>query len=166
MTDPRLYQIGTLAALLVYGMGWLDFDITPLRAALILTTALGTQKICDWLMPASEQLLMFPFSSAVRVEMLRRHIRCGVPCESSMAGVKNSETFPCSPRFAIAPGRNRSAIVSRQTPPHRVTSINGIRNPKEFGPDLRPNPICSDDGVVFFHATILKIESDLVVPLF
>ena len=29
MTDPRLYQIGTLAALLVYGMGWLDFDITP-----------------------------------------------------------------------------------------------------------------------------------------
>jgi Na+-transporting NADH:ubiquinone oxidoreductase subunit NqrB len=47
MTDPRLYQIGTLAALLVYGMGWLEFDITPLRAALILATALATQKICD-----------------------------------------------------------------------------------------------------------------------
>ena len=47
MTDPRLYQIGTLAALLVYGMGWLEFDITPARAALILATALGTQKICD-----------------------------------------------------------------------------------------------------------------------
>ena len=29
MADPRLYQIGTLASLLVYGMGWLDFDITP-----------------------------------------------------------------------------------------------------------------------------------------
>ena len=28
MADPRLYQIGTLASLLVYGMGWLDFDIT------------------------------------------------------------------------------------------------------------------------------------------
>ena len=47
MADPRLYQIGTLAALLVYGIGWLDFDITPVRAALILATALATQKICD-----------------------------------------------------------------------------------------------------------------------
>ena len=28
MGDPRLYQIGTLASLLVYGMGWVDFDIT------------------------------------------------------------------------------------------------------------------------------------------
>ena len=28
MADPRLYQIATLASLLVYGMGWLDFDIT------------------------------------------------------------------------------------------------------------------------------------------
>ena len=26
--DPRLYQIATLASLLVYGMGWLEFDIT------------------------------------------------------------------------------------------------------------------------------------------
>jgi Na+-transporting NADH:ubiquinone oxidoreductase subunit NqrB len=47
MADPRLYQIGTLAALLVYGIGWLDFDITPVRAALILATALATQKVCD-----------------------------------------------------------------------------------------------------------------------
>ena len=28
MADPRLYQIAVLASLLVYGMGWLDFDIT------------------------------------------------------------------------------------------------------------------------------------------
>jgi len=49
MADPRLYQIATLAGLLVYGMGWLEFDITPFRAALILGTALGTQRICDWL---------------------------------------------------------------------------------------------------------------------
>jgi Na+-transporting NADH:ubiquinone oxidoreductase subunit NqrB len=47
MADPRLYQIGTLAALLVYGIGWLDFDITPVRAALVLATALATQRICD-----------------------------------------------------------------------------------------------------------------------
>jgi hypothetical protein len=49
MADPRLYQIGTLATLLAYGMVWLDFDITAGRAALILATALGTQRIGDWL---------------------------------------------------------------------------------------------------------------------
>jgi len=47
MADPRLYQIGTLAALLVYGIGWLDFDMTVSRAALLVTTALATQWICD-----------------------------------------------------------------------------------------------------------------------
>jgi Na+-transporting NADH:ubiquinone oxidoreductase subunit NqrB len=43
--DPRRYQIATLAGLLVYGMGWLGFDVEPSRAALILTTALATQLI-------------------------------------------------------------------------------------------------------------------------
>jgi enediyne biosynthesis protein E5 len=47
MGDPRLYQIGTLASLLVYGMGWLDFDITPGRVVLLLTTVLATQWIGD-----------------------------------------------------------------------------------------------------------------------
>jgi hypothetical protein len=47
MADPRLYQIGTLASLLVYGMGWLDFDITLGRVALLLTTVIATQWIGD-----------------------------------------------------------------------------------------------------------------------
>jgi Na+-transporting NADH:ubiquinone oxidoreductase subunit NqrB len=47
MRDPRLYQIGTLASLLVYGIGWLDFDITPARVVLFLTTVLATQCVCD-----------------------------------------------------------------------------------------------------------------------
>lgn len=47
MVDPRLYQIGTLASLLVYGMGWLDFDITPSRVALLLSTVLVAQFVCD-----------------------------------------------------------------------------------------------------------------------
>ena len=47
MTDPRLYQIATLASLLAYGMIRLDFDITPARTVLILATALGTQAVCD-----------------------------------------------------------------------------------------------------------------------
>ena len=47
MVDPRLYQIGTLASLLVYGMGWLDFDITLARVCLLLVTVLATQAVCD-----------------------------------------------------------------------------------------------------------------------
>jgi Na+-transporting NADH:ubiquinone oxidoreductase subunit NqrB len=47
MSDPRLYQIGTLASLLVYGMGWLDFDVTPARVCLILLSVLATQAVCD-----------------------------------------------------------------------------------------------------------------------
>jgi Na+-transporting NADH:ubiquinone oxidoreductase subunit NqrB len=47
MADPRLYQICTLASLLVYGMGWLDFDIALPRVALLLTTVLVTQRFCD-----------------------------------------------------------------------------------------------------------------------
>jgi Na+-transporting NADH:ubiquinone oxidoreductase subunit NqrB len=47
MPDPRLYQIAMLASLLVYGMAWLDFDITVARACLLLLTVLGTQAVCD-----------------------------------------------------------------------------------------------------------------------
>lgn len=65
MADPRLYQIGTLAALLVYGIAWLGFDITPLRAALILATALGTQKICDRFSGSSA-----PFASTSRSALI------------------------------------------------------------------------------------------------
>jgi enediyne biosynthesis protein E5 len=43
--DPRLYQIATLASLLVYGLVWLRFDIRPSHAAVILTGALGTQYV-------------------------------------------------------------------------------------------------------------------------
>ena len=45
--DPRLYQIATLGSLLVYGLIWLDFDITPARAAVMLATVLLTQAVCD-----------------------------------------------------------------------------------------------------------------------
>jgi Na+-transporting NADH:ubiquinone oxidoreductase subunit NqrB len=45
--DPRVYQIGTLASLLVFGIGWLEFDITVARVALLLSTVLATQWIGD-----------------------------------------------------------------------------------------------------------------------
>src|SRR5262245_37364208 len=52
--DPRHYQIAVLSGLLVYGIGWLDFEIGAGRAALILATALGTQYVCShiWRLPA------------------------------------------------------------------------------------------------------------------
>jgi Na+-transporting NADH:ubiquinone oxidoreductase subunit NqrB len=47
MADSRLYQISVLASLLVYGMAWLDFEITAIRACLLLLTVLATQTVCD-----------------------------------------------------------------------------------------------------------------------
>jgi Na+-transporting NADH:ubiquinone oxidoreductase subunit NqrB len=47
VADPRLYQIAVLASLLVYGMAGLDFEITVVRAALLLLTVLATQAIGD-----------------------------------------------------------------------------------------------------------------------
>jgi enediyne biosynthesis protein E5 len=44
--DPRLYQIGALAGLLVYGLLFLDLEVRPGRAALILSTVLATQYAC------------------------------------------------------------------------------------------------------------------------
>ena len=51
--DPRYYQIGVLAALLVYGVIQLDFEIPTLQILLILTTALSTQLFCThtWKLP-------------------------------------------------------------------------------------------------------------------
>ncbi len=42
-SDPRLYQIGTLSALLIYGILWLDLEIQPFQALAILGTVLLAQ---------------------------------------------------------------------------------------------------------------------------
>lgn len=44
--DPRYYQIAALAGLLIYGISFLSFDVTPARAALLVTTALAAQWVC------------------------------------------------------------------------------------------------------------------------
>ncbi len=43
--DPRLYQIGALTLLLLYGIFALNFEITLLRAVLLVGTAIGTQAL-------------------------------------------------------------------------------------------------------------------------
>ena len=54
LRDPRLYQIGVLGSLLVYGVTRLDLEIRPLTAALLLGTVLATQYLCTrlWRLPA------------------------------------------------------------------------------------------------------------------
>ena len=44
--DPRLYQIGALTLLLLYGIFALHFDVTLFRAALLVGTAIRTQALC------------------------------------------------------------------------------------------------------------------------
>lgn len=43
--DPRFYQIAVLTTLLIYGIGWLHFEVAATSALLIITTALFTQYI-------------------------------------------------------------------------------------------------------------------------
>ena len=45
--DPRHGQIATLAALLGYGLVWLDFDLTVSQAVVTIGTALGVQALVD-----------------------------------------------------------------------------------------------------------------------
>jgi Na+-transporting NADH:ubiquinone oxidoreductase subunit NqrB len=54
--DPRWFQIASLSTLLFYGYGWLEFDITLPRIALLLVTAQVTQYLCTrwWRLPAFE----------------------------------------------------------------------------------------------------------------
>lgn len=41
--DPRLYQIVSLSTLLLYGLGWLHFEVSPWQIAITIGTALLTQ---------------------------------------------------------------------------------------------------------------------------
>jgi Na+-translocating ferredoxin:NAD+ oxidoreductase RnfD subunit len=45
--DPRLYQIGALASLLLYGMAFLHFDVSAPRAALLIGSVLAAQLLCS-----------------------------------------------------------------------------------------------------------------------
>jgi len=45
--DPRLYQIGALTVLLLYGIFALNFDVTLFRAVLLVAIAIATQAVCS-----------------------------------------------------------------------------------------------------------------------
>lgn len=54
--DPRNYQISVLAGLLIYGFGWLDFEISLPQVAVAMTGVLATQWACSrwWKLPRFE----------------------------------------------------------------------------------------------------------------
>ncbi|HEY2343634.1 MAG TPA: RnfABCDGE type electron transport complex subunit D, partial [Chthoniobacteraceae bacterium] len=45
--DPRIYQIAVLAALLIYGIAGLEFDVSLLQTMVTLATVLAAQWICS-----------------------------------------------------------------------------------------------------------------------
>ena len=77
-TDPRLYQIATLACLLVYGIGWLAFDISAARVCLVLLTAVGTQAVCDRLIGANGINIRSALISGLSLCLLLRTNRADV----------------------------------------------------------------------------------------
>jgi enediyne biosynthesis protein E5 len=82
--DPRWWQIGTLTALLLYGLTRLDFDVTPARAALIVSTALLTQ----WIGGRLTRLSKFdPLSALISALSLCLLLRTSEPWVASLASV-------------------------------------------------------------------------------
>lgn len=74
--DPRLYQIGSLSALLVYGILHLEFPVTPFHAALVVAAALGTQALGTrlWNLPAFD-----PWSALISAVGLCILLRTSTP---------------------------------------------------------------------------------------
>jgi len=52
-SDPRYYQIAVLASLLIYGVGWLAFDVNGRQIVILLGSVLITQFLCGKFFAAS-----------------------------------------------------------------------------------------------------------------
>jgi Na+-transporting NADH:ubiquinone oxidoreductase subunit NqrB len=70
--DPRHYQIAVLASLLIYGVGWLDFEVGIFQAGLILATTLITQYLCTRLWKLSAFDPRSPLISGLSLCLLLR----------------------------------------------------------------------------------------------
>src|SRR6266516_1708067 len=82
--DPRVYQIAVLGSLLVYGIGWLDFEVRPGQAILILAAVLLTQYCCTriWQLPVYD-----PRSALISGLSLCLLLRTNTPALAVAAGV-------------------------------------------------------------------------------
>ena len=70
--DPRLYQIASLSTLLLYGMVWLHFDVSPWQITITLGTALLTQYACTRLFNLPSFDPRSPLISALSLCLLLR----------------------------------------------------------------------------------------------
>ena len=69
---PRLYQIASLSTLLLYGMVWLHFDVSPWQITITLGTALLTQYACTRLFNLPSFDPRSPLISALSLCLLLR----------------------------------------------------------------------------------------------
>jgi Na+-transporting NADH:ubiquinone oxidoreductase subunit NqrB len=98
--DPRLYQIGALTILLLYGIFALNFDVTVFRAALLVGIAIGTQAICSRIKnvafdPRSAAISGLSLSLLLRSEWIALLIAAAVIAVASKFSirVKNKHIF-------------------------------------------------------------------------
>ena len=84
LIDPRLYQIAVLGSLLVYGIGWLDFEVGLAQAGVTLATVLLTQYFATriWQLPVYD-----PRSALISGLSLCLLLRTNTPALAVAAGV-------------------------------------------------------------------------------
>ena len=71
-TDPRYYQIAVLFSLLIYGVGWLSFDVGARAIAILLGTVLTTQFLCARFLSTSAFDPLSPVISGLSLCLLLR----------------------------------------------------------------------------------------------
>jgi len=70
--DPRYYQITVLSSLLIYGIGWLHFEVELVSILTIISTALITQFVCTRLFSLPHFDFRSPLISALSLCLLLR----------------------------------------------------------------------------------------------
>ena len=87
--DPRLYQIASLSTLLLYGLGWLRFDVSLIQIAITIGTALLTQhagtRFCN--LPAFDP--KSPLISALSLCLLLRTDHLAVAALASFVAISS-----------------------------------------------------------------------------
>jgi Na+-transporting NADH:ubiquinone oxidoreductase subunit NqrB len=72
LADARHYQIATLAVLVVFNIGWLDYGARPLNSALAIGFALATQALCSRVVGLPTIDLRSPLITGLSLSLLLR----------------------------------------------------------------------------------------------
>ncbi|MBV9071411.1 MAG: RnfABCDGE type electron transport complex subunit D [Acidobacteria bacterium] len=115
--DPRLYQIGALTVLLLYGIFVLHFDVTLFRAVLLVGTAIATQALCSRIRnvafdPRSAAISGLSLSLLLRSESIALLLAAAVIAVGSKFSVRIKNKHIFNP--------TNGAIVAMMLMSHRV----------------------------------------------